>query len=221
MRTHREDAPVLLIGAAKHYRPAAEALQNAGVAHLRCGSPSGALAACPSPRAVLLCVATLGREHARQTRSLCQSFPDSPVLALAERLERWELRAMLAAGAAGVLLADESLPRRILRCLQAASSGQLCAPLRLRSQIAPPALSAREKQILGLVVMGYMNCQIAERLFLAESTVKSHLSSAFGKLGVRSRNEAVSLILDPQEGRGIGILAISDQRGALEPAGLR
>jgi len=35
------------------------------------------------------------------------------------------------------------------------------------------------------VVVGYMNSQIAERLFLAESTVKSHLSSAFGKLGVR------------------------------------
>jgi hypothetical protein len=59
--------------------------------------------------------------------------------------------------------------------------------------------------------MGYMNCQIAERLFLAESTVKSHLSSAFAKLGVRSRNEAVSLILDPNRGLGTGILTVGGE----------
>jgi DNA-binding NarL/FixJ family response regulator len=62
--------------------------------------------------------------------------------------------------------------------------------------------------VLGLVVMGYMNSQIAAQLFLAESTVKSHLSSAFGKLGVRSRNEAVSVILDPARGLGTGILGL-------------
>ena len=76
-------------------------------------------------------------------------------------------------------------------------------------QIEPPVLSSREKQILGLVVMGFMNGQIAEQLFLAESTVKSHLSSAFNKLGVRSRSEAAALILDPQGSLGTGILAIT------------
>jgi DNA-binding NarL/FixJ family response regulator len=80
-------------------------------------------------------------------------------------------------------------------------------------------LSTREKQILGLVVMGYMNSQIAERLFLAESTVKSHLHSAFGKLGVRSRNEAVSLILDPARGLGIGILGVGAEPLATLPGG--
>ena len=59
--------------------------------------------------------------------------------------------------------------------------------------------------------MGYMNIQIAEQLFLAESTVKSHLSSAFSKLGVRSRNEAVDLILDTERGLGIGILALGGE----------
>ncbi len=62
--------------------------------------------------------------------------------------------------------------------------------------------------------MGYMNGQIAQQLFLAESTVKSHLSSAFRKLGVRSRNEAVNLILDPERGLGMGILALG-----VEPVG--
>ena len=77
-------------------------------------------------------------------------------------------------------------------------------------------LSAREKQILGLVVMGLMNSEIAARLFLAESTVKSHLSSAFRKLGVRSRTEASELILDPERGLGTGILAISEENDAPE-----
>ncbi len=93
-------------------------------------------------------------------------------------------------------------------CIDAVRAGQICVPREHFRQIEPPALSAREKQILALVVMGYSNGQIADQLFLAESTVKSHLSSAFGKLGVRSRNEAVHLILDPDRGLGMGILAL-------------
>ena len=76
----------------------------------------------------------------------------------------------------------------------------------------------REKQILGLVVMGMTNAQIASKLFLAESTVKSHLSSSFTKLGVASRNEAVGLILDPTRGQGLGILTIPAEKMVL-PSG--
>jgi DNA-binding NarL/FixJ family response regulator len=70
-------------------------------------------------------------------------------------------------------------------------------------------LSGREKQALGLVIMGLSNRQIASQLYLAESTVKCHLSSAFAKLGVRSRHEAVTEILAPNSRLGIGILGIS------------
>lgn len=147
---------------------------------------------------------------ARLVEPLAQRFAQVPIVAVCADIERWEVRAALTAGAAGVVLYDD-LDSALGPCLQAVLAGQTCVPRGHWRQIEPPALSAREKQILGLVVMGYMNSQIAEQLFLAESTVKSHLSSAFGKLGVRSRNEAVSLILDPERGLGMGILALGGE----------
>ena len=61
-----------------------------------------------------------------------------------------------------------------------------------------------------MVVLGFTNLEIATKLFVAETTVKSHLSSAYRKLGVRSRYQATSMILDGQQGLGLGILSISD-----------
>ncbi|MGO9759958.1 MAG: helix-turn-helix transcriptional regulator [Solirubrobacteraceae bacterium] len=146
---------------------------------------------------------------------LTKRFVPSPVVVVGVSIQRWKVRAALAAGAAGVVIYDE-LDSSLGPCLRAVRVGQICVPREHWRQIEPPALSTREKQILGLVVMGYMNSQIAQQLFLAESTVKSHLSSAFGKLGVRSRNEAVDLILNPDRGLGMGILALGGE--PVEPA---
>jgi DNA-binding NarL/FixJ family response regulator len=143
-------------------------------------------------------------------RTLAQRLQSTPIVALGAGLERWEIRAVLSAGARGVV-AIESLETALCPCVRAVAAGMSCVPQAHSRQIEPPALSAREKQILGLVVMGYMNSQIAEQLFLAESTVKSHLSSAFAKLGVRSRNEAVGIILDPDNGLGLGILGLGGE----------
>jgi len=118
------------------------------------------------------------------------------------------LRRALRSGADGIVL-DGELGSVLAPTALAVAAGQVVVPRALRRQIAPRALSHREKQILGLVVLGYTNRQIADKLFVAESTVKTHLSSAFGKLDARSRSEAAALILDPEEGFGLGILAIS------------
>jgi DNA-binding NarL/FixJ family response regulator len=77
--------------------------------------------------------------------------------------------------------------------------------------VNPPALSQREKEILALVAAGLTNGQIATRLYLAESTVKTHLSSAFRRLGVRSRREAAALVLSSDDGMRRWLLPASPQ----------
>ena len=70
---------------------------------------------------------------------------------------------------------------------------------------------------LGEDVTGEQDCgamatgEIAQKLHLSQNTVKTHLSSSFAKLGVRSRSEAAALILDPEAGLGTGILTITDR----------
>jgi DNA-binding NarL/FixJ family response regulator len=118
------------------------------------------------------------------------------------------MRRALRAGVHGIVF-DEHLAESLVPTVQAVLSGQLAVPAALRRQLAPQALSHREKQILSLVVAGYTNRQIADELFVAESTVKTHLSSAFAKLDARSRAEAAALILDPEEGYGPSILGLA------------
>jgi DNA-binding CsgD family transcriptional regulator len=99
--------------------------------------------------------------------------------------------------------------------LLAVRAGQSAYPLAFREQLERPLLSAREKQVLAMVVLGLANQEIAGKLFLSEASVKAHLTSAFAKLGVRSREAAAALILDPDAGYGPGILRItSDDEAA-------
>jgi DNA-binding NarL/FixJ family response regulator len=118
------------------------------------------------------------------------------------------VRTAIAAGVDGFVI-EADAEHTLVDAIRAAASGQLVLPGTFRSYIARPVLSTREKQVLALVVMGLGNREIADSLFVAESTVKSHLSSVFRKLGVRSRNEAATLILDPDQGLGVGVLEIS------------
>jgi len=120
------------------------------------------------------------------------------------------VREALDQGADGVVAADR-LESALGPTVLAVAAGQAVFPRELHTVAWGPLLSRREKQILAMVVMGFTNAEIAGRLFIADSTVKSHLSSAFRKLGVRSRNEATHLILDPEHGLGTGILAISQE----------
>lgn len=122
-----------------------------------------------------------------------------------------EARQLLLDDVPGLVLAHR-LDETLCPAVRAVAADQICYPAELMPSGVRGALSKREKQVLGMVVLGFSNAEIAAKLFVSESTVKSHLSSAFATLGVRTRKEAVALILDPDAGFGTGILAITDDR---------
>ena len=97
-------------------------------------------------------------------------------------------------------LAEDQLEPALAAVVRTVALGHVCVPRELRRSLVRPAFSHREREVLALVVGGLHNREIADRLFLAESTIKSHVASAFAKLGVRSRKEAAALVLDPDEG---------------------
>ncbi|HEX8104039.1 MAG TPA: LuxR C-terminal-related transcriptional regulator [Solirubrobacteraceae bacterium] len=116
------------------------------------------------------------------------------------------LRRALEAGADAVVTEDH-LELTLAAAVRGAAAGLTVIPRESRRQLTPPSLSHRERQVLTLLVEGCTNAEIASKLFLAESTVKSHLSGAFAKLGVRSRRDAVALILDPSAGLSSAVLS--------------
>src|SRR2546421_5023481 len=119
-----------------------------------------------------------------------------------------DVRKAVEQGADG-LVWESQIEAALAVTVGAVLSGQVAVPRDVWRRIERPELTNREKQTLGLVVMGLSNGEIATRLYVSESTVKSHLSAAFRKLGVRSRAEAARVIADPREGLGMGILAIT------------
>jgi DNA-binding NarL/FixJ family response regulator len=133
---------------------------------------------------------------------------DKRIVAIVDAVDGRSARAALDAGADAVVAAKDAA--ELPAVVEAVGAGYVCLPRELRAAVAIPALSRREKQILGLVVLGLSNKEIAATLYVTESTVKSHLSSAFAKLGVSSRSAATTLILHPESGLGRGILAITD-----------
>ncbi|MEU1150356.1 response regulator [Streptomyces sp. NPDC005863] len=106
------------------------------------------------------------------------------------------------AGAAGYLLKD--LARgELAAAVRAAARGEtVLAPSvaarlvdQLRARPERPRLSARETAVLRLVAEGCTNAEIGRRLYVAESTVKTHLLRIFGKLDVDDRTAAVTTAL--------------------------
>jgi DNA-binding NarL/FixJ family response regulator len=146
-------------------------------------------------------------------------LPGLPTVVVLSGADPRTVTATLREGAAGVVERDD-VGETLAATVAAVACGQLCVPRAFAGETERPTLSTREKQILGMVVLGFANIEIAQRLFVAESTVKSHLNSAFRKLGVRSRVEAASLILNPTSGLGTGILSIptNDPESQRSPA---
>ncbi len=135
----------------------------------------------------------------QQMRRMRRDLPQTPIVAVMPEDSRRGVRRALEAGALGVVF-ETMLESTLSLTVRAVLAGQTAVPAAGRLELDRPTLSTREKQVLGMVVAGLSNKAIAGELYLAESTVKCHLSSAFSKLGVRSRNEAADLLLHSDRG---------------------
>jgi DNA-binding NarL/FixJ family response regulator len=161
-----------------------------------------ALAAGTGPDLVVL---DLGPDSVAATRLIVRAGP-ARVLALAADLDRPVARQTLLAGASGFLLKDAD-PEVLVTAVRAVARGgawldaELASDL-LREYVSRPTVAAtglagpdrltpREREVLALIAQGLDNAEVAGILFVAESTVKTHLGRILTKLGLRDRAQAV------------------------------
>jgi DNA-binding NarL/FixJ family response regulator len=131
------------------------------------------------------------------TDRLRDTVPGTRVVVFTSFSDRERIVRALDAGAIGYLLKDAE-PEEILAAIQAAARGEsplaprAAAELLADRRTRPPTveLTAREREVLRLVVDGLANKQIARRLGISEKTVKGHLTNLFQRIGVADRTQA-------------------------------
>jgi DNA-binding NarL/FixJ family response regulator len=200
--------PVAVCGNEPAFRQqVASALESAGYVILaRAENGEGLLASCIGnvPACVVIAADRPDRSAVDLVCLVRSKLEYLPAVLVCRRAVVAEVRRAVELGVDGVVLED-GIGDALGPVVEAACAGQVSAPSGYRRALRAQALTTREKQVLMLVAAGRTNSQIAAELFLAESTVKSHLSSAFGKLGVSSRSEAAAVIIDPERRRELGI----------------
>jgi len=169
------------------------------------------LAAQTRPDVVLMDVRMPGLDGVAATARLTAA-PDAPKVIILTTYDLEEpLYAALRAGASGFLLKDVR-PADLVEAIRVVAGGDaLLAPTATRrlldrflvTDVTPAAptgsldrLTEREREVLTLIARGASNAEIAERLVVSETTVKTHVSAILRKLEVRDRVRAVVLAYD-------------------------
>ncbi|MGB2963951.1 MAG: response regulator transcription factor [Anaerolineales bacterium] len=167
------------------------------------GSGAAAIQLCSEimPDVILMDIAMPEMDGVVTTHAIRQQFPQIQVIALTSFIEGDLVKNALEAGAIAYLLKDVDADE-IAQAIRAAHSGRAtlspdATQALVQSSNQPPVpgldLTEREREVLALMVEGLNNTQIAEKLTVSPSTIKSHVSSILSKLGVTTRTEAVTL----------------------------
>jgi DNA-binding NarL/FixJ family response regulator len=137
-------------------------------------------------------------------RRLGASRPEVAVVVLTTYSDDESILEALSAGAHGYLTKNATA-EDIHRALQAAFAGQAVLDQEVHARLVahatvtdagdadelPDGLSAREAEVLGLVAEGLSNAEIAQRLFISRTTVKTHINQILRKTGCRDRPQAI------------------------------
>ena len=155
------------------------------------------------PNVILMDLVMPDMDGVAATRAIRQKFPTVQVIALTSFKEEGLVQKALEAGAIGYLLKDVSADE-LAKAIRAAKAGRSTlspeaaqALVHAATQPPPPGrdLTERERDVLALMIEGMNNTEIAEKLVVSPSTVKSHVSNILAKLDVSSRTEAVVLAI--------------------------
>ncbi|HEX2992052.1 MAG TPA: response regulator transcription factor [Anaerolineales bacterium] len=154
------------------------------------------------PDVILMDMVLPDMDGAASTRVIRQRFPQVQVIALTSFKTGDLVRNALEAGAIGYLLKDITA-EELVRAIRAAHAGRATLSPEVAQTLVHIAgqpqpghnLTGRELEVLALMVDGLNNTQIAGKLTVSPSTIKSHVSNILSKLGVASRTEAVTLAL--------------------------
>ena len=134
---------------------------------------------------------------------------DASVIMLTSNRDPHSIRQALDAGARGYLVHGQLGINEVAGAIETCRSGGLVLGREAADVILTPPtqdftdnplrtqVSDREAEILDLAATGMSNTQIAQRLFLSERTVKNYLNSAYPKIQVHSRAEAIAVWLSP------------------------
>jgi len=124
-----------------------------------------------------------------------KDYPNAHLVALTTYGGDEDIKRALNAGVQAYLTKDV-LHDELLKAIRAVHAGQTYLPsgvaAALAAQMPRPELSAREVQVLELIVKGLANKQIAFALSIAEHTVKNHVKNILSKLGVQDRTQAAT-----------------------------
>ena len=162
------------------------------------GEQAVSLCVAERPDVMLLDLSMPDLDGIEVTRRLADGAPETRIVVFTSFSDRERIVQALDAGAIGYLLKDAE-PDEIHAAIRAASRGE--APLAPKAAAALLAerssrpstgvdLTAREREVLALVVAGMANKQIARRLGISEKTVKGHLTNLFQRIGVADRTQA-------------------------------
>jgi two-component system, NarL family, response regulator LiaR len=153
------------------------------------------------PDVVLMDMVMPDMDGVTATRLIRQRFPSVQVIALTSFKEERLVQGVLQAGAIGYLLKDVSAVE-LAQAIRAGHAGRgtlsleaVQAMTHAASQPPPPGhdLTEREQEVLVLLVAGLNNSEIAEKLVVSPSTIKSHVSNILAKFDVTSRTEVAAI----------------------------
>ena len=156
------------------------------------------------PDVVLMDLSMPGISGVEVTRRLGGQRPETCVVALTVMSDEATVLEAILAGACGYVLKDASIDEIVVAVRMAAEGGGVISPqltrnlMRgIRARYTPTAplsrLTAREREVLDLLVEGCDNAEIAARLYISQSTAKNHVASILVKLGVHNRLQAAVL----------------------------